>query len=365
MKNVLDKAIASWTAPVAATSVNELPDAGPACGGDELAIRVYEETFANGPVTLAQVATALRLPTAQVEQTLSTLRGLRLVKHCEVRGQYRAVSPDAAHVELVVPLEEAINDKRRELAEIDEQLSSFVETFSTLQRSQPRQEVVVRCLDPREVKLRVADAARNRVGEVLAMWPLSPGRTQEDRPLGPEALQSDARMRILCPHTARTSASARVGLRRAAETGARIRTSNHVFENLVIVGDEAAFLASDRVAGQDTPLVTIVYEPAVVSLLRRVYEYAWQSGADFEADAVSYGETLDDVKATILDLLGSGLKDDVVARRIGMSSRTFRRHISGIMNELNAESRFQAGVAAACAGLVGVREPCPQVRQAG
>ncbi|MEU0251401.1 LuxR family transcriptional regulator [Streptomyces sp. NPDC006184] len=376
MKNLLDKAVPSWLEPAADTSVDETtapvrdrsaretPGSSPATGGDELAIRVYEETLANGPATVLEVANALRLPTATVEQTMSTLRGLRLVKRCEVSGHYRAVSPDAAHVELVVPLEEAISDKRRELAGIHEKLSSFAETFSTLRRSRPRQEVVVRSHDPREVELRMADLTRDRVGEVLAMWPLGPARAQQDQLLGREALAGGTRLRILCPHTARTSASARAGLRRAAEAGARIRTSNHVFEDLVIVGDDAVFL-SEHVEDRDTPLVTIVYEPAVVSLLRRVYEYAWQSGADFQADAVSYGETLDDVKATILDLLASGLKDDVVARRIGMSSRTFRRHISGIMGELNAESRFQAGVAAACAGLVGMREPCPQVGRAG
>nr|WP_237532014.1 LuxR C-terminal-related transcriptional regulator [Streptomyces sp. SID8352] len=51
-------------------------------------------------------------------------------------------------------------------------------------------------------------------------------------------------------------------------------------------------------------------------------------------------------------MLASGLKDDVIARRVGISSRTLRRHISVIMEELSAESRFQAGVAAANAGLV-------------
>jgi hypothetical protein len=224
---------------------------------DELATSVYEETFANGPVTVLQVAGALRVPTSRVEQTMHTLRSLRLVKRCEVSGRYRAFSPDAARVELVVPLEEAINDKRRELAGIHERLSSFADTFSALRRSQPRQELVVRCQDPRELGLRMTDAVRDHVGEVLAMWPLGPDRTPQEQPLGVEALSSGARMRILCPHTARTSASVRAGLRRAAAAGARIRTSNHVFDELVVVGEEVAFL-SEHVMDQDEPLVTTV-----------------------------------------------------------------------------------------------------------
>ncbi|MES9506285.1 hypothetical protein ABWJ92_07700 [Streptomyces sp. NPDC000609] len=55
----------------------------------------------------------------------------------------------------------------------------------------------------------------------------------------------------------------------------------------------------------------------------------------------------------IIDLMAQGLKDEVVARRIGMGSRMFRRHMSSIMEKLGASSRFQDGVVAAGAGLIG------------
>ncbi len=322
---------------------------------NELAIQVYEHTLANGWVTVAEVAAALRLPVFRIEQAMDTLRTLRLVKFCEVDGRCRAVSPDAAQVELIVPLEEAIHNKRRELAGIHEQLRSFADTFSTLNSSQLRRDVVVSYqeADQEQVELRMADAARKCTSEILAMQPLGLCEEEELRPFGLKALPNGVRMRVLYPHTARTSSVTRGSLRKIAETGARIRTSNQIFDRLLIVGDEAAFMP-DHSAGKDTQAVTIIYEPTVIALLRRVYEFAWQSGTDFDEDGVSYGETLGDVRSTILGLLASGLKDDVVARRIGMSSRTFRRHIASIMAELNAESRFQAGVAAARAGLVGL-----------
>lgn len=50
---------------------------------------------------------------------------------------------------------------------------------------------------------------------------------------------------------------------------------------------------------------------------------------------------------TIIQLLGTGLKDEAIARRVGMSLRTTRRHIADIMKLLGAESRFQAGILAA------------------
>jgi DNA-binding CsgD family transcriptional regulator len=135
------------------------------------------------------------------------------------------------------------------------------------------------------------------------------------------------------------------------DSGARVRTANHVFDNLVLVGNEVAFVAH-QASDEDIPSIIAVYEPMIILLLHRLYDFAWQAGMDFDADVVSYGETLTDLNAGIINLMAQGLKDEVVARRIGVGSRTFRRHISNIMDKLGASSRFQAGAVAAQAGLI-------------
>ncbi|MCZ0982437.1 hypothetical protein O1L60_35735 [Streptomyces diastatochromogenes] len=56
-----------------------------------------------------------------------------------------------------------------------------------------------------------------------------------------------------------------------------------------------------------------------------------------------------------MGLLAEGAKDEVIARRMGMSLRTCRRHIADLLEELGAESRFQGGVLAERAGLT-----CPE-----
>ena len=45
----------------------------------------------------------------------------------------------------------------------------------------------------------------------------------------------------------------------------------------------------------------------------------------------------------MLELMAAGLKDEIVARRLGLSTRTLRRRIAGVMRELGADTRFQAG----------------------
>ncbi len=52
----------------------------------------------------------------------------------------------------------------------------------------------------------------------------------------------------------------------------------------------------------------------------------------------------------LLTLLTAGYTDESAAVRLGISVRTVRRLVSGIMNRLGARSRFQAGVKAADRG---------------
>lgn len=52
----------------------------------------------------------------------------------------------------------------------------------------------------------------------------------------------------------------------------------------------------------------------------------------------------------LLGLLASGLKDETIARRLGVHVHTARRRITRMLEELGADTRFQAGVQAAIRG---------------
>jgi DNA-binding CsgD family transcriptional regulator len=54
----------------------------------------------------------------------------------------------------------------------------------------------------------------------------------------------------------------------------------------------------------------------------------------------------------LLAMLSAGLKDDAIARQFGTSPRSLRRRLRGLLDELNAETRFQAGAQASRRGLV-------------
>ena len=59
---------------------------------------------------------------------------------------------------------------------------------------------------------------------------------------------------------------------------------------------------------------------------------------------------LDEVEILCLIELVGGDTDEVAARRLGMSRRTFRRRIKQAMDKFEAKSRFQAGYHFASSG---------------
>ncbi|MFJ1798408.1 LuxR C-terminal-related transcriptional regulator [Streptomyces sp. NPDC088180] len=322
---------------------------------DALTVLVYERALAHHSVLASEIAVWLRLPTEAVERAIDVLRELRLVKYCGTRNAYIAVSPEAAQLELVFPLEQAIHDKRRELSDINRQLQPFTEVFGNVQRKRLRSGTVVVSSDQDEILLRLADAIRRCTHEILAVWPDGIHMTTlftRTMVLANEALQRGVNVRLLYPHTARSHMRIRSDMEQYVTGGALVRTSDEFSDFVVVADDQAAFI-QDHTASQDTFAVSALYESSVVNHLRRTYENAWQAAKRFDGQVSSpYGDTLDELKITILRMLASGLKDDVIARRVGIAPRTLRRHISVIMKELRVDSRFQAGVAAAEAGFL-------------
>lgn len=52
----------------------------------------------------------------------------------------------------------------------------------------------------------------------------------------------------------------------------------------------------------------------------------------------------------ILRLMLAGVRDEAIARDMGVSIRTFRRNLATLMSKIGAENRFQAGVKASAKG---------------
>jgi DNA-binding CsgD family transcriptional regulator/predicted DNA-binding transcriptional regulator len=109
----------------------------------------------------------------------------------------------------------------------------------------------------------------------------------------------------------------------------------------------------------------VTESPSLVKALCDLFEFYWERAIPVPSDRADAaglrpGNPAPDQKyraatreeRVLLTLIAAGLKDDVIARQLGISSRTVRRRSQDLMSELGAANRFQAGVQAAKRGWV-------------
>ncbi|GAA4225875.1 DNA-binding NarL/FixJ family response regulator [Streptosporangium album] len=98
---------------------------------------------------------------------------------------------------------------------------------------------------------------------------------------------------------------------------------------------------------------------ALLDALVGLFEVLWQSAVPLHVTATPAGETLEPERRfqpadiEVLALLAAGLKDDAVARQLGISPRTVQRRVQVLCERLGARSRFHAGLLASEQNLLG------------
>ncbi|GAB3156716.1 hypothetical protein GCM10027290_55090 [Micromonospora sonneratiae] len=164
-----------------------------------------------------------------------------------------------------------------------------------------------------------------------------------------ENLRRGVRYRVLFPDSARLSKR----LSSLALAGAEVRTDTEVPMEAMVIDRRIALLPADR-SGTDRPTSVAVFRlPGVVTATMGLFERIWPAAVPLTPLELPDGtdaSALTCRERALLTLLCSGSTDESAAVRLGISVRTVRRMVAGIMNRLGARSRFQAGVKAADRG---------------
>lgn len=155
-------------------------------------------------------------------------------------------------------------------------------------------------------------------------------------------------LEILCePEVAASEAGAALVERRASE----VRIGPRSTPDMLIVDGERAFA---RLSNAERDAL-VIRSPELASLLHTFYSEAWSKAISFRVFQ-NFARVQNCLQTKrIISMLAQGYKDDVAARNLGMSVRTYRRYVADLMRDLDAQSRFQVGVRAAQLGLMG---PC-------
>ncbi|MEV7545595.1 helix-turn-helix transcriptional regulator [Streptomyces sp. NPDC089915] len=321
--------------------------------------RVYDHVRAHGRTAPAALAGDLGIRSEEAEAALARLTERHLV-HRDPADPCRgtALSPQAALADLTAEVEARIAAEtathQQRLAVLREDIQRFTRlTHPGVHGAEPD---AVRLLpDITAVQALLQQEADRCRDEVIACQPGDVSRNPEnlepalvrDRAL----LERGIRMRTLQQHAVRFHGPTQAYVAAATALGGEYRTAHELFGRLIVFDDTVAFLPADTV----TWGAVVVREPHLIAYLRGIFEQAWTHATAFVDTTTLGAEALEeaarDIDTTLLSLLADGLKDETIARRLGLSLRTVRRRVADILERLGAESRFQAAVIATRTGL--------------
>lgn len=313
------------------------------------AVAVYKYAVENPEWTQDDIIGSIGLDEDRLNAALRALHATRLFRRSlEPNRRWDAVGPKCALVDLLAEEETQLRQAQSRLMSTQDELLSLVPGYLDALNKRSPNEVID--MFHGELSVSRVLAEHVRLDDDDEIWVVNAGHQPADVRLLEEFgaalanLPHSANSRVLLDHSAQVNRNTRRHVEFLCRHGSEVRTVTCVPFRMVLVNGSAVFLSSPD-DYQDE--VALVRHPTVVESFRIAFERLWGTATPFCVDDAASREMLrDQLRTGILQHLTAGEKDEVIAKRLGLSVRTCRRHIASILDELGATGRFQAGVLA-------------------
>ncbi|KRF12319.1 hypothetical protein ASG90_15160 [Nocardioides sp. Soil797] len=317
---------------------------------------VYRAVVRLGEARLIDVGTTVGEAVKDVGAAVARLESLGLVAR-NPDDVVVAVRPDMA-------IDALVAERENELQRAVLAARAIADEFRAEQREEP--------------SYGVADIVRGRSALQARYRQLQLGAREEvltfDRPpyvatLGVnedevEHLTRGARSRGLYDTTAFDVPGQLDWLAAAAEAGEEARVIDGLPLKMSIADRRVALIPLTMDAESVGSMGLLIGPSALLDALVMLFEALWERAVPFEkafADPSADPSAAASAEASahpaapdvqLLTLLTAGLGDDAIARQLKVSARTVRRRVAGLLDDLDARTRFQAGVQARARGLI-------------
>ncbi|GAA2107783.1 LuxR family transcriptional regulator [Actinomadura alba] len=305
--------------------------------------RVYRDLLRRPRATLPELAAHTGRTTVSLRRTFARLEELGLVSRLAGRPvRFLATRPDVAVAALISHREEALAQARlgalallaevpppehrapEELVEVVQGRAAVAQRFIQMQQT-ATDELLVLDQPPY-----VQDPGQQNIGEL-------------------ERLVRGVRVRGIYAVSALEIPGKLRLAQESVAAGEEARISPDVPMKLAIADRKSAILPLTTEASALADSAVIVHSSTLLDALVTLFEVLWRSALplptkSFEAASVGPANPPD---AELFTLLAAGLKDEAIARQLGVSLRTVHRRVSELMGGLGARTRFQAGLLAA------------------
>ncbi len=315
----------------------------------------YRALLRNPAASIEQLATDSQLDESAVSQACAKLAELGVIKQERSGSGFIVPRPAAAIGQLIERREEELLRLYRRASET----RSVIDELESLYREPERSDAA----DQGVERLTGLDAIRDRLEELsfftrTSVFSIQPGGPQSRealeaaRPLDLRGIRRGVEMRVIYEASVLEDELNRVYLRELVMGGTKVRVTRQQLERMVIMDGQVAVVPVDPANSRRGAL--IVRNPGLVAGFLDLFHRAWQDAEELpwqaEGAEQPVANTITQQDKRILELLASGCTDETSAREVGVSVRHLRRAISRLMQELGANSRFEAGVEAARRG---------------
>lgn len=308
----------------------------------EIEERVYETLARRGHCDISDLAEASGLPRARVTKAVTELVDQGMVTRLSGRPtRFAASPPDQVAGSLISAMEQRLLRLRghaRELAEVHRR--------ATMSRDNPADlvEIVEGGANVTSTFLRLQQQAQRQVrGFDRPPYLSNPESGNQE-----ETHQLESRRivyRVVYDRSALAVPGRMADIWNGIHAGEQARVGD-VPMKMVLCDDSAALIPA-ATSEYSAAAAYLIHPSSLLDAVSALFESAWDRGTPL--NRLQHIEDDDKVAADDGDLLGllaAGSTDETIARSLGWSLRTVRRHVRRLMVRAGVQTRFQLGLEA-------------------
>ncbi|MBL0886919.1 helix-turn-helix transcriptional regulator [Myceligenerans indicum] len=313
-------------------------------GMSSTAESVYLQMLRDRDAGPDRIAEALGIDEERVREALDELSHLMLVE--ESWGdddRLRPVSPEVGLAALLAREQAQVAQRNQEIEEGRVALARLVSELSNVHKG-PDVEVLETAAEARDRLATLIERCTQELCTFVPTRATSPRALGSSRALSETLLARGVRMRTVYLESIRNDQATWDHATWLRNNGAEVRLAATVPVRLQIIDQDHAMVPlTDTESGSGAVVMT---SPGVVAALMALFTQAWRAATPLGADRRRDDDGLSVQEHELLRLWAKGATDEAAGRRLGVSLRTVRRLSSGLMERLDASSRFQAGARA-------------------
>lgn len=305
---------------------------------------VYLQMLRNRDAGPDRIADALGIDEAAVRTALDELSHLMLVEESWAgEDGFRPVSPEVGLAALLAREQARIARRNQEIEEGRVALARLVAELQNVRKG-PDVEVLETAEEARDRLATLTDRCTQELCTFVPTRATSPRALESSRALSQTLLGRGVRMRTVYLESIRNDQATWNHATWLRDNGAEVRLAATVPVRLQIIDQDHAMVPlADAESGSGAVVMT---SPGIVAALMALFTQTWRSAVPIGADRRRDDDGLSVQELELLRLWAKGATDEAAGRRLGVSLRTVRRLSSGLMERLDASSRFQAGARA-------------------